>query len=511
MSAATMANDIVFYSWQSDLPNPTNRGFIEKALENAAKSIRNDDSIEVKPVIDRDTEGVPGSPDIVNTIFSKIEQSQVFVCDVSIISKCEEPRLTPNPNVLIELGYAIKALGWDRIILVQNINYGAIENLPFDLKKRRVVSYCVQSDSKPEAKEGQRKQLVSKLERAIRAILSSVEASSSEETTLRERCISLIRRDDKQGWRSLIEDNFYQIPNSLVDWKKQWEPKVYPELSAKPEKLEAVKDACVEATDICLPGFIPIFCAVEQGNIELWEHSINPARRLARLEEKLLGGMTLMSEIGLSLLSFLGGLGMAIAVKHHQLELIKRWASLKITPYSNYENREYHWIELRAINWPYALFTGDKKIPFGFPVEYYDAKPDLGEFFKDSAQLKNYLLMGNFILSLLEFSIFIRKSNDNMTRLLQNNSAERIHPTIRPVWGTMQGSDFVDQIERLFSDLDAILKFCGLTVNNVSSYKASFWPLWRAWKRICLGGLDDYGRLAHRKMNALVLPGEPTN
>src|SRR6266446_2290788 len=61
-------NARVFYSWQSDLPNATNRGFIEKALEEAAKSIRAEGSISVDPVIDRDTAGVPGSPDIASTI-----------------------------------------------------------------------------------------------------------------------------------------------------------------------------------------------------------------------------------------------------------------------------------------------------------------------------------------------------------------------------------------------------------------------------------------------------------
>ena len=75
----------VFYSWQSDLPNNINRGFIEQALETAAKSIRNDDSIKIEPVVDRDTRGVPGAPDIAKTILEKIEQSQVFVCDVSIV------------------------------------------------------------------------------------------------------------------------------------------------------------------------------------------------------------------------------------------------------------------------------------------------------------------------------------------------------------------------------------------------------------------------------------------
>jgi len=42
----------VFYSWQTDLPNSTNRGFIQTALEKAAKSIRDDESIVIEPVID---------------------------------------------------------------------------------------------------------------------------------------------------------------------------------------------------------------------------------------------------------------------------------------------------------------------------------------------------------------------------------------------------------------------------------------------------------------------------
>lgn len=67
-------SSIIFYSWQSDLPNSTNRGFIQRALEQAAKDIRGDDSIAVEPVIDRDTAGIPGSPDIAATILEKIDQ-----------------------------------------------------------------------------------------------------------------------------------------------------------------------------------------------------------------------------------------------------------------------------------------------------------------------------------------------------------------------------------------------------------------------------------------------------
>src|SRR5262245_32315460 len=108
----------IFYSWQTDLPNATNRGFIQTAIESAANAIHNDESIKYEPVIDRYTFVVPGSPDIANTIFEKIDKSQIFVADISIINSSSSSRKTPNPNVLIELGYAIKKLGLDRIIMV---------------------------------------------------------------------------------------------------------------------------------------------------------------------------------------------------------------------------------------------------------------------------------------------------------------------------------------------------------------------------------------------------------
>src|SRR5260370_18514704 len=137
---------LVFYSWQTDLPSDGNRNFIEKALKNAAKVLRNDDSLQVEPVIDRDTVGVPGSPNISETIFGKIDQAKVFVCDISIINQnvrdhISDARLTPNPNVLLELGYALKTLGDKQIILVLNDPFAVPELLPFDLRMRPVIRY----------------------------------------------------------------------------------------------------------------------------------------------------------------------------------------------------------------------------------------------------------------------------------------------------------------------------------------------------------------------------------
>ena len=142
-----LVSDVVFYSWQSDLANATNRGLIEAALQKAAKAIRRDDSIVIEPRVDADTRGVSGAPDIAQEIRRKIESASVFVADVSLVtahgwlSRLVRSKRTPNPNVLIELGYAQHAIGDDRIVLVCNEAYGAIEALPFDIRGRRVVGY----------------------------------------------------------------------------------------------------------------------------------------------------------------------------------------------------------------------------------------------------------------------------------------------------------------------------------------------------------------------------------
>ena len=87
----------IFYSWQSDLPNRTNRGFIEQALEKAVRVLRTDETLWVEPVVDRDTACDPGTPDIAQTIFAKIAASAVFVGDVSIVQHPPGGRPVPNP------------------------------------------------------------------------------------------------------------------------------------------------------------------------------------------------------------------------------------------------------------------------------------------------------------------------------------------------------------------------------------------------------------------------------
>lgn len=164
---------IIFYSWQSKYPR-VNRDLIQEAAILATQRISTDDTLEVDPALDRDTKGVPGSPTIAESIFSKIQQCELFLCDVTIIGEAEQ-RPTPNPNVLIELGYAVAKVGWDRIICVMNEAYGGPTKLPFDLQHRRWPIRYRLTDKQfdPEKFAQIREKLSEEIELAIRTAIQS--------------------------------------------------------------------------------------------------------------------------------------------------------------------------------------------------------------------------------------------------------------------------------------------------------------------------------------------------
>lgn len=132
-------NKTIFYSWQNDLDKRTHRYFIEKCIKQALTVVENDAKIYMD--YDRDTMGLMGSPDISDTIFDKIDRSILFVCDLSIINEMNAEKKMPNPNVLMELGYAVNRLGWDRIICLFDNTQCSIEDLPFDVRKQRITPF----------------------------------------------------------------------------------------------------------------------------------------------------------------------------------------------------------------------------------------------------------------------------------------------------------------------------------------------------------------------------------
>lgn len=155
----------IFYSWQSGPYNKENRHLISQCLNNVAKKLSRD-GISVR--IEQDTRGSAGSADIPQTLFRKIENADIFVGDVSIINPdAAGERKTPNPNVMIELGYAASVLKWERVISVFNLKFGALEEAPFDIRHRRMIAYDTTRNT-----EEAKKHLTESLLHAIQGILS---------------------------------------------------------------------------------------------------------------------------------------------------------------------------------------------------------------------------------------------------------------------------------------------------------------------------------------------------
>jgi hypothetical protein len=148
----------IFYSWQSDLPDYTNRVAIRQVLRGLRTILETTFlSMNLDFEVDEATRGLPGSPNIPNSILAKIRTSDAFVADISIINQggLSDPKKTPNPNVIFELGFAVANLGWDRIILLLNETYGNAKELPFDIDRQRVSPYRLEKpgDSKKKLEE----------------------------------------------------------------------------------------------------------------------------------------------------------------------------------------------------------------------------------------------------------------------------------------------------------------------------------------------------------------------
>lgn len=148
----------IFYSWQSDLPGSDTRNIIQDSIKDAVRLLR--DTVDIEA--DRDTKGEFGSPDIAQTIFSKIDECDIFIADVSAVCQYEtidkdgnkKIKYMPNPNVMLELGYAAHVVSWDRVICVLNSDYGTPENMPFDIASRRLTPFSLKDGkSKGEVKK----------------------------------------------------------------------------------------------------------------------------------------------------------------------------------------------------------------------------------------------------------------------------------------------------------------------------------------------------------------------
>jgi hypothetical protein len=221
----------LFYSWQSDTPRKTSHDFIRSVLDDVAEQLATDTSIseahrEIE--IDSDTQGIAGQPPIVDTILQKIDSADVFVADVTFTGKREDGRPTPNPNVLIEYGWALRALTHARVICVMNEYYGEPSSvtLPFDMAHLRwPLRYNLAPTASKKELESERKRLTQGLAKAIKLSIPSLETSvekefvehstGSDEARFRPSSEAIGINDDT-GWSE--EDKDIILPDGPAAW-----------------------------------------------------------------------------------------------------------------------------------------------------------------------------------------------------------------------------------------------------------------------------------------------------
>ena len=163
------SNFTIFYSWQCDSDKKFNRNFIENCLSNAINRINK--VIDYTLILDKNTIGESGSPDIVNVILNKIDMAIGFVADITPIV-CLKEKYLSHSNVMLELGYALSSLSDERVILICNTSKCRLNDLPFDLGLKRIVSYEYDEESDANKAKNQKEKLENTLYEAIQAIIN---------------------------------------------------------------------------------------------------------------------------------------------------------------------------------------------------------------------------------------------------------------------------------------------------------------------------------------------------
>lgn len=134
-------NFTIFLSWQSDIKG--NHKIIREALLAECQKQKETYGYDIK--IDEATRDLPGSPKIEDAILEKIENADIFVCDITPVAVFEQKQM-PNCNVIFELGFAFHTLGPERIIMLAKKGNWSDNDMPFDINHRRISKFSSAKD-----------------------------------------------------------------------------------------------------------------------------------------------------------------------------------------------------------------------------------------------------------------------------------------------------------------------------------------------------------------------------
>lgn len=224
---STPSEFTVFYAWQSDAPRKLNHDFIREAAEIAFQEASGDILLHESPRLDHDTKDVPGTPEVASTVFRKIRECGAFLADVTLVGTIAPSRAdkstkkTPNPNVLIELGYAAAKVGWECVVCVMNTYYGGTDEQLFDIRNRRFpICYEAKPDSPKEALAKEKRHLAVRLREAVSLARYSIyEAVQDVIDVLDINSIELMRRHGHHDvfWTSERNTMGQLLANQLSD------------------------------------------------------------------------------------------------------------------------------------------------------------------------------------------------------------------------------------------------------------------------------------------------------
>lgn len=181
----------VFFSFQMDTEDKYGKGFIQTAIEIAIQKLK-DESIEV--TLDFGFRKTPGTPLLIDEMLKKSTESDMVIVDLTFTSAKEwldaelldeddthswfgvlkgKRKLSPNPNVLLETGYAWAKKGTYRTLAVMNDAFGTPEDLPVDLEGFRWgITYNL-NETNYNTRKAVRKELANNLYNAIKDAINA--------------------------------------------------------------------------------------------------------------------------------------------------------------------------------------------------------------------------------------------------------------------------------------------------------------------------------------------------
>lgn len=180
----------IFFAYQSDSDDKFNKGFIHQASLNAILKLK-EEGFDVE--FDYGFKKTPGTPILIEEMLKKNNEADMVLVDLTLTSsskgfnskdftllgqtvslhKEKKNKLSPNPNVLLETGYAWSSKGFYRTLAIMNTAYGLPTDLPVDFDGFRWgITYSLNQDNYSDRKSV-RKKLVKGLYEAFKSSLIS--------------------------------------------------------------------------------------------------------------------------------------------------------------------------------------------------------------------------------------------------------------------------------------------------------------------------------------------------